>query len=131
MQKNQSRTVIRYREDRLNEISPQSKSEDKEMSIKSGKSNKSGNSKKNLNPFNKNSKNSNINYKKYSNKKSSVYDSDTESSRMRRLNNGRNSPFRQGASNVVNKKKNTKMNHERSRSKSKDKMLSPNPSKII
>lgn len=82
------------------------------MSIKSGKSgksNKSGNSKKNFN-LNKNSKNSTINYKKYSNKKSSVYDSDTESSRMRRLNNGRNSPFRQGASNVVNKK-NTKLNN--------------------
>ena len=47
---------------------------------------------------------------KYSNKKSSVYDSDTESSRMRRLNNGRSSPFRQGASNLVNNKKNTRNN---------------------
>ncbi len=31
-------------------------------------------------------------------KKSSVYDSDTESSRMRKLNNNRSSPFRQTSS---------------------------------
>ena len=47
--------------------------------------------------------NPNANYKKYSNKKSSVYDSDTESSRMRRMNNNRSSPFRQGVANPVKK----------------------------
>jgi hypothetical protein len=54
-----------------------------------------------------NPSNHNISYKKYSNKKSSVYDSDTESSRMRKLNNGRSSPYRQTTNNA-NPKKNPK-----------------------
>lgn len=83
------------------------------MSIKSGRSQKSGksnNSKKNYSNLQSTNKftNANQNYKKYSNKKSSVYDSDTESSRMRRLNNGRSSPYRQGSSNLANPKKTTK-----------------------
>lgn len=106
------------------------------MSVKSGRSNKSGKSntsKKNITSLIKNSKinsNTNLNYKKYSNKKSSVYDSDTESSRMRRMNNARNSPFRQGTTNPNQNKKSIK-HQERSRSKSREKVTSPKASKIV
>jgi hypothetical protein len=81
------------------------------LSVKSGRSNKSGKSntsKKNISSIIKGMQTSNnVSYKKYSAKKISVYDSDTESSRMRRLNNGRSSPFRQGTVNA-NPKKNAK-----------------------
>lgn len=89
--------------------SPPSRSE-KDLSVKSGRSNKSGKSntsKKNISSIIKgmqSTNNNNISYKKYSSKKISVYDSDTESSRMRRLNNARSSPFRQGTANPNNKK---------------------------
>ena len=67
--------------------------------------------------------NYNINNKN-SNKKSSVYDSDTESSRMRKMNTGR-SPFRQSTSTVYNNKKVSKPINDKSRSKSKEQMTSP------
>ena len=49
-------------------------------------------------------------------KKSSVFDSDTESSRMRKLNNNRASPFRQGiSSNLSNSGKKNLKNTSRSK----------------
>ena len=69
-------------------------------------------------------KNFNINNKKLSNKKSSVYDSDTESSRLRKMNTGR-SPFRQSTSTVSRNKKTSKPINDKSRSKSKEQMTSP------
>ena len=69
-------------------------------------------------------KNFNINNKKLSNKKSSVYDSDTESSRLRKMNTGR-SPFRQSTSTVSHNKKTSKPINDKSRSKSKEQMTSP------
>ena len=57
----------------------------------------------------RNSKTKGVNYK---NKNPSVYDSDTESSRMRRANNGRASPYRQSSrpSTSANKKQNQPRN---------------------
>jgi hypothetical protein len=57
--------------------------------------------------------------KQLSNKKPSIYDSDTESSRMRRIANGRSSPYRQMA-NPANKK-NQKLIDQLNRSRSKSK----------
>ena len=59
----------------------------------------------------------NSNSKRPSDKKqSSIYDSDTESSRMRRMANGRSSPYRQTA---PSNKKVSKVVNQRNRSKSK------------
>ena len=80
----------------------------------------------NLNNSNLNKSNSKRNL---SNRKSSVMDSDTESSRMRRMANSRSSPYRQ--STTVNNVKNKKPNNQRSRSKSKERMSSPKPSLTI
>jgi hypothetical protein len=50
---------------------------------------------------------------------------------MRRLNNARGSPYRQGTSTLTNNKKNIRPQQERSRSKSREKMAFPKPSKIV
>lgn len=96
------------------------------MSIKSGKSNRSNKSGKSLTKGKTTQPNkqiygthNNYNLKRVSNhQKSSVYDSDTQSSRMRKMNNGRASPYRQGIT-TNNSQKKTPRKNDRSRSKSK------------
>lgn len=124
----------------LRESSPEDKKSEKSLSVKSGRSNTSQKSlsktrninRKTYNVFgNQNSNIHNSNSKKQlSNRKSSIYDSDTESSRLRKMANGRSSPYRQ-TTNANNKKNQPKPANQRSRSKSKDRVASPKPSLII
>ena len=69
--------------------------------------------------------------KQLSNKKPSIYDSDTQSFRMRRMANGRNSPYRQTA-NPANKKNQKLVNQiNKSRSKSKEKQKGATPKQSV
>lgn len=122
-------TVQNYRDS-----SPEDKRSEKSFSVKSGKSNNSQKSlsktrnlnRKNFNTFGQPLHFNNSNSKRLqSGRKSSVMDSDTESSRMRRMANNRSSPYRQSAAvsnknknpvNINNKKVTT---NQRSRSRSK------------
>ena len=116
--------------------SPDDKKSEKSLSVKSGRSNtsqKSLNKTRNIN--NKNivsnygqfSHMNTSNSKKLSNKKkTSVFDSDTESSRLRRMANSRSSPYRQSA--AVNTNKSKRPANQRSRSKSRDIGNSPRSS---
>ena len=109
--------------------SPDDKKSEKSLSVKSGRSNNSQRSnnksknvtRKNQNVFSTYGQYSHLNKsnskKIISNKKSSIYDSDTESSRMRRIANSRSSPYRQP---IILNNKTKKVNNERSRSRSRD-----------
>ena len=114
----------------LKDSSPEDKKSERALSIRSGRSNTSQkslgktrniNSRKTYNVFPNHSQLSNLNNsnskKKLSNKKSSIYDSDTESSRLRRMANNRSSPYRQSA--AVNTNRSKRPNNQRSRSKSR------------
>ena len=124
----------------LRESSPEDKKSEKSISVKSGRSNNSQKSltktrninRKTYNVFgNQNSNINNSNSKKQlSNRKSSIYDSDTESSRLRKMANGRSSPYRQN-NNANSKKNQPKPSNPRSRSKSKERVASPKPSLVI
>lgn len=124
----------------LRESSPEDKKSEKSISVKSGRSNNSQKSltktrninRKTYNVFgNQNSNINNSNSKKQlSNRKSSIYDSDTESSRLRKMANGRSSPYRQ-TNNANSKKNQPKPSNPRSRSKSKERVASPKPSLVI
>lgn len=115
----------------LRDNSSSDKNSERSLSVKSGRSNTSQKSltkTKNLNRKvygtygqQQSHLTSSNSRKQLSNKKPSIYDSDTESSRMRRMANGRNSPYRQ-TNNPANKKNQKLINEiNRSRSKSKDK----------
>ena len=105
-------TNTRNSRSRLRDNSPDSKRSEKSLSVKSGRSNTSQKSLTNTRNINKKTYNtfgkvqSNINTsnskKQPSKRKSSIYDSDTESSRMRKMATGRSSPYRQTTN--VNKK---------------------------
>ena len=126
--------------------SPDDRKSEKALSIKSGRSNTSQKSNSKLrnnnalgrktynnlgqysNISNLNNSRSKLNTSKskrqpVSGRKSSIYDSDTESSRMRKLNNGRSSPFRQTSNR--NTKPTQRPTNQRSRSKSRERVASP------
>lgn len=108
-------------------LSPDSRNGDKE-SVKSGKSNQSNKSNKSNKSIGKGKTTQNVSHiskktyvmsninqnpnskRQLSNRKSSLYDSDTESSRMRKMNNGRSSPFRQSTA-TNNQKKTVRPNN--------------------
>lgn len=117
----------------LRDNSSSDKNSERSLSVKSGRSNTSQKSltktrniinRKNYGTYGQQQSHltSSNSKKQLSNKKPSIYDSDTESSRMRRManGNGRNSPYRQ-TTNPPNKKNQNLINAlNRSRSKSKD-----------
>lgn len=96
---------IKNSKSQVKENSPDDKRSEKSLSVKSGRSNTSQKSlgktrninRKTYNTFGQVQSNLNTsNSKKQpSKRKSSLYDSDTESSRMRKMATGRNSPYRQ------------------------------------
>ena len=134
------KTVHRNAANTFRDSSPDDKRSEKSLSVRSGRSNASqkslsktrninrktygalgqnsflNNSNSRLNSSNPRLNNSNTK-KPLSRKRSSVMDSDTESSRLRRMANGRSSPYRQPVQISNNKSK--RPNNERSRSKSR------------
>ena len=102
-----SRKKIQPKMTNYRDSSPDDKKSERSLSVKSGRSNNSQRSnnkgqninRKTHNVFSNYGQNSHLNKsnskKIVSNKKSSIYDSDTESSRMRRMANSRSSPYRQ------------------------------------
>lgn len=120
---------------KLRESSPDDRKSERSVSVKSGRSNTSQKNqskgkvvnRKTYNVFGQNPSHlAHSNSKKQlSNRKSSIYDSDTESSRMRKMANGRSSPYRQTA--PINNKQNAKPTTQRSRNKSKERIASPRP----
>ena len=126
----QTKLKARYRSS-----SPESEKSERSLSVRSGRSRtslKSG-QKNNSQLVNKKTYGANSSLKKSltkSNKRPSVYDSDTESSKIRRMNNGRSSPYRQGTSTVTaNARKTVKagMSRERSGSKGKERKTVQSP----
>ena len=102
-----SRKKIQPKMTNYRDSSPDDKKSERSLSVKSGRSNNSQRSnnkgqnitRKTHNVFSNYGQSSHLNKsnskKIVSNKKSSIYDSDTESSRMRRMANSRSSPYRQ------------------------------------
>ena len=113
--------------ERYRSSSPESERSERSLSVRSGRSRtsvKSG-TRNNSQLYSKKNYGTTSNLKKSqnkSNRRPSVYDSDTESSKMRRMTNGRSSPYRQGSSTVtVSNRKTFKPATPKDRSGSKSK----------
>lgn len=83
---------------------------------------------KNYNTFAQNQPSNLSATKRSSKKKPSIYESDTESSRMRRMANSRSSPYRQPTSTQPIKKQGNSREGNINKSKSKERVVSPKPS---